>query len=89
MSELYAMVDGAPKLIAKGGSWAFAFDPKSAISEGDSKVIPALRSFTIACHMSAKAMREFAKVFAWSDRMTLHRRRAIAKARGKNWRNVR
>lgn len=89
MSELYAIIDGAPKLLAKGGSMAFVLDKESAISQGASEVIPALQSFTIACQMSAKAMRQFAKIFAWSDRMALHRRRAIAKARGKNWRSMR
>jgi len=49
----------------------------------------AFGSCSVSFDLSAETAWELSKLFAAIDRQSLTRRRAIAKARGKNWRNIR
>lgn len=82
--EVFAIVDGMPKSIGIADFVAVQRD----IDESVNHLINGFASFSISCDLTAKEVARFARIFRWPQYLRL-RRQAIAKARGKNWRNVR
>jgi len=84
--EVFAIIDGMPKSL--GFYDSIVMDIHKDLDESVNHLIRGFGSFSISWDLTAKEVARFARLFRCPQYLRL-RRQAIAKARGKNWRNVR